>query len=402
MNKLTAAQETILDPATIRKRTREIYDLAMKGGTHFKVDLSKLDSVVDLVLEITRRNYPDGKVPVHGRYEHLRAGGIDRVARIRKKLSGSTAVDEAKSLTDLVVLSVLLDAGAGPSWSFTDEGKNYSRSEGLAVASYVMFEAGAFSDDPKKPFQATAKGLKKLTVDQLKKGFHASPKNPMEGLEGRLGLLNRLGDSMEAFPDLFQDAGSIRPGNLVATLSKNAKSGTIEAKEILKSLLVGFSKMWPARSEVDGLALGDTWKHPDVKDLVPFHKLSQWLTYSLLEPIETAGLRVTGVEKLTGLPEYRNGGLFLDLGVLALKNPKLAGERLQASHPAIIEWRALTVQLLDEVGNRTRKKMGKTEAELPLACVLQGGTWSAGRETAKKLRPGGGPPLTLESDGTVF
>src|SRR5690606_17760836 len=95
---LTPAQEKILDPATIRGRTREIYDFAMKGETHFAVDLSKMDPVVELVLEGTRRNYPDGKVPVHGRYEHLRAGGIDRVARMRKKLSGHSKTDEAKSL----------------------------------------------------------------------------------------------------------------------------------------------------------------------------------------------------------------------------------------------------------------------------------------------------------------
>jgi hypothetical protein len=39
---------------------------------------------------------------------------------------------------------------------------------------------------------------------------------------------------------------------------------------------------------------------------------------------------------------------------------------------------------------------------LPLARILQGGTWAAGRTIAKRLRPDGGPPLKIISDGTVF
>ena len=37
--------------------------------------------------------------------------------------------------------------------------------------------------------------------------------------------------------------------------------------------------------------MGDVWPHPAI-GLVPFHKLSQWLSYSLVEPIEGAGLEV--------------------------------------------------------------------------------------------------------------
>ena len=42
---------------------------------------------------------------------------------------------------------------------------------------------------------------------------------------------------------------------------------------------------------------------------MPFHKLSQWLAYSLIEPLEEAGIAVTGLDELTALAEYRNGGL---------------------------------------------------------------------------------------------
>ena len=55
--------------------------------------------------------------------------------------------------------------------------------------------------------------------------------------------------------------------------------------------------------------------------LVPLHKLSQWLAYSLIEPLQQAGFTVADIDGLTGLAEYRNGGLFLDTGVLVLRDP---------------------------------------------------------------------------------
>jgi hypothetical protein len=46
--------------------------------------------------------------------------------------------------------------------------------------------------------------------------------------------------------------------------------------------------------------------------------------------------------------------------------------------------------------------LGKTAAEMPLARILEGGTWAAGRRIAKEKRADGGPPLIIASDGTVF
>ena len=79
---------------------------------------------------------------------------------------------------------------------------------------------------------------------------------------------------------------------------------------------------------------------------MPFHKLSQWLTYSLLEPFEWAGVTVTGLDALTGLPEYRNGGLLIDIGILRPVEPDALARRYTAGDEFIVEWRALTVALL--------------------------------------------------------
>jgi hypothetical protein len=115
-----------------------------------------------------------------------------------------------------------------------------------------------------------------------------------------------------------------------------------------------------------------------------------------------AGIEITEVNLLTGLPEYRNGGLFLDFGVLELKDKNLVNVEHLANSELVVEWRALTVCLLDQVGALVQQKLNKKPSEFPLAKVLEGGTWWAGRKIAKSLRSDGGPPLKLKSDGTVF
>jgi hypothetical protein len=134
---------------------------------------------------------------------------------------------------------------------------------------------------------------------------------------------------------------------------------------------------------------------------VPFHKLSQWLTYSLLEPFGWAGVSVGGLDALTGLPEYRNGGLLLDTGVLRLQDPDWAARSWAVGDELVVEWRALTVALLDELAPLVRARLGVDSEQMPLACVLEGGTWAAGRALAERQR-NGLPPLTVASDGTVF
>jgi hypothetical protein len=68
----------------------------------------------------------------------------------------------------------------------------------------------------------------------------------------------------------------------------------------------------------------------------------------------------------------------------------------------VVEWRALTVALLDEIAVLVRGKLGRSEQEMPLASVLEGGTWAAGRRIASRLRTGGAPPIAIVSDGSVF
>ena len=386
----------------VRDRCGQLFDTCLQGDLkHFACDLSSLDRVADYVIETTQEQYPDFNIPFHSRWRHFDVGGIPRQQQLEQALSGS-ALEKARAKVDLAVTSVLLDAGAGADWRYFEAGTgHFARSEGLAVASFHLFMEGAFSSQP-ETMQVDADGLRQLSQAKLEAGFQVSETNPLVGLEGRLKLLHKLGQALSSQPERFGDPP--RPGHLVDYLHQYAP---IKAADLLTEVLEGFSSIWSGRIEVAGIHLGDVWCHPALgKDplaqLVPFHKLSQWLTYSLVEPLTEAGIEVVELDGLTGLAEYRNGGLCLDLGLLQPKHSGILGQAHSPSSEVIVEWRALTVAMLDRIAARVREKLGLSSAELPLIKVLEGGTWSAGRRIAKQLRATGEPPILLDSDGTVF
>ncbi len=375
---MTTTSEARLDlrrPETIRERCETILRAGVEGElAHFSIRLDRLPEVAREVAAVTRATYPDRRIPVHGRFRHFQAGGIDRLRLLEERLEGLSEEEKLFSRVELAIVSVLLDAGAGPSWRYREEGTGLfvSRSEGLAVASFHMFLEGGFSHDAKTPLQATAEGLQKLTAQDLARAFQAGEGNALVGVEGRTQLLRSLAAN--------------RSGRLARFCDFDREE--IPAAEILAAVL-----------EITGL--NDVWRHAKA-GLVPFHKLCQWLTYSLVDPLSRSGTRVSGIDSLTGLAEYRNGGLFLDLGVLEPKHAALVERTHPPGSEAVVEWRALTVALLDRLAPWVRKELGMDEESLPLAKILEGGTWRTGRVVAERLRAGGPPPIKVSSDGTVF
>ncbi len=396
--------EYLFTPEAIRAQAKNIFERTTRGEGLFEYKPENLQSTIDYVMSVIEKNYPDFKIPFHSRWGHFRVGGIDRSSQLNQKLSQVSLLEKARTKLDLVITSVLLDAGAGAEWKFHEESSQgvYSRSEGLGVASFHMFLAQVMSAG-RKSLQADAEGLQNLKSEDIREYFQVSSKNPLIGVEGRTQLLNNLGRALEN-KQFFKNG---RPGNILdALLEKHGD--TIPAKALVKSVLEGFGSIWPGRLSVGDTNLGDIWIHPKLgisgsfESLVPFHKLSQWLTYSLIEPIEEAGYKVTGVEGLTGLAEYRNGGLMIDSGLIQVKDPKALEQAWAPDSELVVEWRALTVHLLDVIGEGVQKTMGKSAQEFPLAKVLEGGTWWAGRFLAKEKRINGDPPLKIQSDGTVF
>lgn len=406
----SAAIERLQNPDTIRERCRELLDRADADELpHFRLHRERLDATADYVVATILERYPDVEIPFHSRWRHFEVGGTDRWAALAEKHDESHRDAVARARIDLAVTSVLLDAGAGDAWRYVEHAgaTPLARSEGLAVASLHMFATGAFSARPEQPLRADAGALLRIVPEDLSAAFQVSTENPLVGVQGRATLLRHLGEALGAHPQLF-GRDEPRVGNLYDYLVSRAANGELSAREILRAVLVGLGSIWPGRVTIGEHNLGDVWRHSGIRRddpsnaLVPFHKLSQWLTYSLVEPIEEAGLRVCDLDALTGLAEYRNGGLFLDLGVLAWRTAENAGRRHDVGSEPVVEWRALTIALLDELAGRLRARLGMSAAQLPLVKLLEGGTWAAGRRAARERRAGGGPPFAIASDATVF
>ncbi len=400
-------------PHAIRQRAAAVFEAGLAGElTHFQVELGALPRVIERVAQVTRRRYPDLRVPWPSRLTRMKLGGHDRLAPIRARFADD--VDErARVLLELALVSILLGAGAGDRWRYHERetGIEIGRTEGLALASLAAYRSGLFSADPGAPLRVDADALDALDPFRFAKALDVRPDNPMEGLTGRTELVSQVGSAMRAATHVFVDGP--RLGRLYDALVKRARrdaSGrrAIPARRILALLLEVFSPIWPSRHVVMGVSVGDTWPHPKAggsgpsAGLVPFHTFAQWMTYSLIPIFEEAGLAVTDVAELPGLTEYRTCGLFLDDGVLVPRHAEVVSEEHEVGSELVVEWRALSLSLLAKVAHGLSEALDLSGDAVSAACVIEGGTWTAGRDAAKERRASGAPPIRVRREGTVF
>ncbi|KAI1372221.1 DUF1688-domain-containing protein [Hypoxylon crocopeplum] len=419
----------LLSLQAVRERAQVVLAAAREGRLHsFEFDEERMSAVADFVISVIERDFgPDrfSSIPPHGRWQHFEVGGVARVSSLLDQWTeqGCDKMELTRRLIDLFFVSVLLDAGAGDVWTFVEPGSGnvYNRSEGIAVASLYMFTSGDFSQDAGAP-KVDAAGLLNLTDDLFSRGFQITPDNPLVGVSSRVKLLNSVGDSLLQLHDILGPTG--RPGNLVDYLTKlSGESKTIDYEVLWSTLQQILIPSWPAdRTRIDGFPIGDAWPlkvlsdeakdRREVDTIQPFHKLTQWLGYSLTVPfVRVLGFKVINAQLGTGLPEYRNGGLFVDLGVLKLKS-EVAVEHTSsdsalpafpATSGTIVEWRAMTVALLDELFKLISSRFAKLGVELSMAQMLEAGTWKGGRELAAKYRPQSkSSPILILGDGTLF
>jgi hypothetical protein len=407
----TAAALSLLNAGAVRRRAHRLLAIGLDDGLpNFRLHLDRMDAVAELVVETTRKAYPTLAIPFHSRWRHFSSNGVDRWTALADRTAWPDTAARARAEFDLAMVSVFLDAGAGPTWRYRDPvtGSAIGRSEGLGLASLAMFAGGAFSSDPQNPLRADAARLANLSVADLERGMQVSADNPLIGIEGRVNLLRSLGRLVASKSGVFGVHETPRPGGLFDRLAALVIDRKLPAPAILSELLRELGPIWPSRLTLGGIALGDCWKHPALttgdatSHLMPLHKLSQWLSYSLIEPLQRSGIEVTDIDGLTGLAEYRNGGLFVDGGVLTFRDGADAAREHDVASPLVVEWRALTVALLDRIADNVRNRLGLDASALPLAKILEGGTWAAGRRLASERRGDASPPVRIISDGTVF
>lgn len=405
-------------PSTVRERCASIANAVAAGrSSHLMLDRARLPELARRVARLTRERYPGGEVPLHSRWRHFEAGGVDRRGFLDSRLRGMDRGEAARVRVDLAVVAVLLDGASSLQWQYREpgSGRRQGRTEGLAVAVFEAFMAGRFSSDPRDPLRVDAAALERLRGDELGEIFQAGPDNPLPGLDARLRLLHRLAAMLRERPDVF--GVPARPGRLFDLLGHVLVRGPdgreqklpvqrLRAAVMLRTLVKAFGPVWPAGALLGGRALGDVWAHPLAggsgpgAGRVPFHTMAQWLALSLVEPLASGGIEIDLVDELTGLAGLRHGGLFLDAGVVVPRDPGFGRAPHMAGDPAIVEWRALTVVLLDELARLVRAELGRPAMSLP--AVLEGGVVAAGRELATERRPGGPPPLQLSAIGTLL
>jgi Protein of unknown function (DUF1688) len=456
LKNIDPAAKALLTAAAVRRSSNRLLDMAIGGSLpDWQVDPTRLPATADYVAQIVRQRYPSLNLPLHSRWRHFEFGGRNlwnelaaragwpvsttqtradkrnptQAQRAAEAARGSPSTAKlaarARAAFDLAIVSVVLDAGAGPSWRYRDAatGIEVTRSEGLALASLRWFESGGLSSDPHDALRVDATALTHVDATQLQEAFQVSDANPLVGAQQRTALLNRLGAAMQARPDMFAVAGDfegpsgtlallLRPAGLFDHFEQLAVEGTLRAGVILEKLLEALGPIWENRPALAGVSLGDCWPHPALRataspsnpgeGYAALHKLSQWLTYSLVEPLQDAGTKVIALDELTGLAEYRNGGLFTDMRVLNARTESALQHSHLVSDPFVVGWRALTVALLDRLAPLVGQRLGLAEDSFLLARVLEGGTWAAGRQLAREKRGDGSPPFQIQSDGTVL
>ena len=396
-------------PMAVLERCGNIYEAGRAGDLeHFRLVEDRLGEAAGYVARIIEERHPTLAIPPHSRWRHFTVAGRDLWQELVRSLD-EDAHELARIRFDLAVTSVLLDAGAGADWHYRHaaSGTELSRSEGLAIASFEAFRAGLFSSDPRRPLMADSDGLKGLDEDKLGEALQVSPGNRLPGLANRTALLRKLGDALDERAEPAPGEVS-RPAALFDALVETSAAGNASVLDLFGELQRLIGPIWPDRLTLNGVNLGDTWPHPKAggegagAGLVPFHKLCQWMCYSLLEPAEDAGLLFNDKSVLTPLAEYRNGGLIVDLGLIEPRHARVLDDVHRPGDEIVVEWRALTLRLILAIAENLRQYFAMDQHQLPLAAVLEGGTWWAGRKIAAERRPGGAPPIRVVSDGTVF
>ncbi|KAI8372566.1 hypothetical protein EDC96DRAFT_499815 [Choanephora cucurbitarum] len=436
----TTPNDFLLSLNSVRERCYKVQEAATRNRLkHFDVDPSKLDEMVQFVISIIKRDYDTpSDIPVYGRWRHFDIGGRPRLNNLIQTWTslGQDALEQTRKLIDLLVIACLMDMKPCQTWTYTERstGRVFKRKDGIAIAILDLFVSGFFSSDPTQPHRVDSDALSRMTLESLSNGLQFTETNSFAGVKERHEVLQHLGFILQNRKDYF-GRDTQRPGNLMDYLLNHPT--TIKTK---KGPLISIETLWPAVQEMGEIwaseenlggtpGLGDVWpcaaiSNDENTNLVSFHKLSQWIVFSIIEPMDKLlGATIEGTDLLTPLPDYCNGGFLIDFGFLTLKpadyergirnyhansllpyQPKVeVAPMFDMSDPVVTEWRALTVAYLDLIAERVRQSFRLSKKSLSLSQLIQGGTWSAGRELAEISRPNTHePPIVIKLDKRVI
>ena len=381
------------DPREVRRRAHDLLDLAADQKlSHVQVDLSRLGDALLTLLETTKETYPDFHIPPYGVWRDFEAGGIDRWAALADARAFEGAEHMLTAAADLAILAAYMKTMHPPGWSFEDPmtQTRVSGKHASALAAFHMFASGSFSSEITDPYRVDAETLIRMEKDELASGLQWDLQDDTDLLIAMQKHLKRLGEALALRSDLFSEGYFTRPGLLMVQAAREAE-GAVSAQKLLDRLLEALAPVWPDGAKSGDISLGDSFSHSALDNsengtVYPFHMTAQEMVYSLVEPYAWAGLEVADLELLTAPADDAHAVFFVLTGVLKIKDgPQTPTE--DSVRDRMVEIRGVTTALTDRLAALLRAELEVPEEQLPLTCILEGGTSRAG-ERALQLSVG--------------
>lgn len=375
----------LFQPQEVRRRAHAFLDMGIAGKlNHVGLDLTKLDDALGLVLETTKEIYPDFQIPPYGIWRAFETGGIDRWSAMASAREFETAQEMLLAAADLALLALFMKTRHPGNWVFEDPmtGSKVAGDDALALAAFHMFASGSFSGEMTDPYRVDAETLVRLDLNELTSGLQWDRDADHELLGAMQAHLKRFGEAMALRPDLFSEGNVTRPGVLALRLAGEAGAG-IDASKLLDNLLETFAPVWDGGAKAGDVGLGDSFDYTGKSagsetTTVPFHLCAQEMVYSLVEPFAWAGFEVTGLQDLTPPSDLAHAALFVQTGVLAISSENDEALPEETKTDRMVELRAVSAALADKLADRLRSELDVSADQVPLTCILEGGTSRAG------------------------
>ncbi|WP_305988874.1 DUF1688 family protein [Roseibium sp. MMSF_3544] len=398
----------LFKPQEVRRRAHDLLGIATDSGLkHVEVDLSKLSDALLMVLETTKENYPEFHIPPYGVWRDFEAGGIDRWAALASARSFEGAEQMLTSAADLAVLSAYMKTMHPVGWHYEDRmtETRVSGKQASALAAFHMFASGSFSSEMTDPYRVDAETLIRMEKDELAFGLQWDLQDDTDLLEALQQHLKRLGEALALRSDFFSEGYFTRPGLLMVRLAREG-GGAVSALKLMDRLLEALAPVWLGGAEAGDISLGDSFRHSggtgsSEATVFPFHLAAQDMVYSLVEPFAWAGLEVEDLNLLAVPADDTHAAVFVKTGVLKIKDgPEAPTE--ESVRDRMIEIRAITMALTDKLADLLRSELDVTAEQLPLTCILEGGTSRAGNHVLQQSSPGTDKLGRFLNPGAVF
>ena len=380
----------LFKPDMVRRKANRLLDLALAGELEYvAAEETDLRSVLLNVLETTKENYPEFQIPPYGVWRDFEESGIDRWGALASARAFETAEEMLMASADLAILGCFMKTGRPENWVFNDPMTETAATgkQASALAAFHMFAAGSFSSDMSDPFRVDAETLISLEPEELAAGLQWDREEDAALLVAMQRHLKRIGEALALRSDLFSEGEVTRPGILAARLARDS-DGAVSATRLLDNLLEALAPVWEGGAQSDDIMLGDSFRHSalpgdEVDQVVPFHLAAQEMVYSMLEPFAWAGVEVDGLESLTGPSDETHAALFIKAGVMEIREADKA-LTLEEAQDQMVEIRAVTGALIDRLAELLRKELEVPADQLPLTCILEGGTSHAGNRILRQ------------------